>query len=145
MSTFFWKGIIQDCKEYVNLCPICTKTRGGRPLKLIPKQIITRGARERYVVDGWQIYNQLALETGYKWVIDIIDYFSKYMGSFPVADNNAKNALVSIKEFCIYIGFPKILQTDNGSEYCNDIIDAFCTENNIKHIEIQFKLCYNNI
>ena len=56
------------------------------------------------------------------------------MGSFPVADNNAKNALVSKKEFCIYIGFPTILQTDNGSEYCNDIIDTFCAENSIKHI-----------
>ena len=73
-------------------------------------------------------------ESGYKYVIDIIDYFSKYMGSFPVSDNNGKNALLSIKEFCIYIGFPKILQTDNGPEYCNNLIDTFCAENNIKHI-----------
>ena len=78
----------------------------------------------------------LMKESGYKYVIDIIDYFSKYMGSFPVSDNNGKNALLSIKEFCIYIGFPKILQTDNGPEYCNNLIDTFCAENNIKHITI---------
>lgn len=64
----------------------------------------------------------------------MIDYFSKYMGSFPVIDNNSKKALFSIKEFCINIGFPKIQQTDNGAEYCNEIIDTFYSENTIKHI-----------
>ena len=39
-KNYFWKGIIQDCKDYVNLCPICTKNRGGIPLKLIQKQIM---------------------------------------------------------------------------------------------------------
>lgn len=110
------------------------KSRGGKKLKIIPKQIIARGAGERYVVDGWQIYDKLSLESGYKWVIDIIDYFNKYMASFPITDNNAKNALLSIKEFCIFIAFPKILQTDNGAEYCNNLIDNFCMENNIQYI-----------
>ena len=54
------------------------------------------------------------------------------MGSFPVADNNAKNALVSIKEFCYIYRISNV--PTNGSEYCNDIIDTFCAENSIKHI-----------
>lgn len=57
------------------------------------------------------------------------------MGSFPVKENNAENVLLAIKEFCYYVGFPKILQTYNGLEYNNSIIDNFCINNNIKHIK----------
>lgn len=71
----------------------------------------------------------------FKWVIDIIDYFSKYIGSFPIVDNNAINALTSFKEFCIFVDFPTIPQTDNVVEYSNNLIEDFCSENNIRHIK----------
>jgi len=51
--------------------------------------------------------------------MDIIDYFNKFLMSFPVANNDAINTLNSIREFCILIGYPQILQTDNGQEYKN--------------------------
>ena len=86
------------------------------------------------MADGWKLHNELAEITGYRWVIDIIDYFSKFMGSFPITENNAENALISIKEFCSFVGYPKILQTENGLEYANNKIEDFCTDNNIIHI-----------
>ena len=58
------------------------------------------------------------------------------MGSFSITENNANNALISIKEFCYYIGNLKILQTDNTDnslEYVNYIIEEFCKANNISH------------
>ena len=57
------------------------------------------------------------------------------MFSFPIKENNAQNALMAIKEFCYFVGCPKILQTDNGMEYNNSIIEDFCNKNNIKHIK----------
>ena len=39
--------------------------------------------------------------SGFKWVVDIIDYFSKFMGWFTVVENNANNLLNGIKEFSI--------------------------------------------
>ena len=71
--------------------------------------------------------------TGFKQVIDIIDYFSKYIMSFPVVKNDAINSLNSIKQFCILIGKPNIIQTDNGLEFKNASLDEFCLNKNIKH------------
>ena len=65
--------------EYVNLCAACLKNRGGKKIKLNLKQIITKGAKEKYVGDGWQLHETLAEESGFKWIIDIIGHFSKYM------------------------------------------------------------------
>ena len=45
------------------------------------------------------IHTELANEIGYKWVIGIIDHFSKFMSSYPIGNNNAINALIVIKEF----------------------------------------------
>ena len=47
--------------------------------KPIQKKIITKGPKERYVIDGWKLHEDLADISGYTWVIDIIDHFSKYM------------------------------------------------------------------
>lgn len=74
-------------------------------------------------------------KTGYSVVIDIIDYFSKFMTSIPITKNTAENALLAIKEFCSYVGNPQILQTDNGLEYNNSLINGYCKDNNITHIK----------
>lgn len=87
------------------------------------------------MVDGWKLHPAFAEESGYTWCIDIIDYFSKFMGSFPVEENNAKNALNTIKEFCYLVSNPTILQLNNGLEYDNNMIDEFCINNSIKHIK----------
>ncbi len=67
-------------------------------------------------------------------VIDIIEHFSKFMWSYPNSNNDADNILVSLKSFCIQNGYPKILESDNRSEYKNKLIDEFYFSNNIKHI-----------
>ena len=42
--------------------------------------------------------------------------------------------LYCIKNFCMMVGYPKILQSDNGLEYKNNIIKNFCENNNLKQI-----------
>jgi len=68
------------------------------------KKIITKGSKDRYIIDGWKLHEDLAETSGYKWKIDIIDHFSKYMMSFPILNNTANNALTCLKEFYILKG-----------------------------------------
>ena len=70
-------------------CTTCLKLRGGKKITLCPKQIVTKGMKERYVIDGWKLHNELSESSGFKWEVDIIfiDYFSKFMGSFPIVEN----------------------------------------------------------
>ena len=122
-------------KNSVENCTICLKIRGGKKITLAPKNIITKGSRERYVVDGWKLHTELSIQSGFAWVIDIIDYYSKYLGSYPIIQNNAVNVLTAVKEFCFFVGFPKIIQTDNGLEYDNNIFKEFCNKYKITHIK----------
>lgn len=72
--------------------------------------------------------------TGFSYVIEIIDHFSKFLKSYPVKENNSKNALICIKDYCNYVGYPKLIQTDNGLEYKNSTIKEFYEYNKIIHI-----------
>ena len=85
------------------------KLKDGRKIYLLPKIIITKGAKESYSADGWALHEDMKNITFYCVVIDIIDYFSKFMTSIPIKENIAENAPLSIKEFCVYIICPKIL------------------------------------
>ena len=80
----------------------------GEPIKLKPIKIISKGPCERFVIDGWKLPKHLVEITGYEWVIDVIDHFTKYLWSYPVKNNNAQNALYCIKNFCMMVGYPKI-------------------------------------
>ena len=95
---------------------------------------ITKGPLERLVVNGWELDEELKAITGFNWVIDLVDYFSKFIKCIPIKNNNANNILFCLKEFFNYIGKPLIFQTDNGFEYNNSIIINFLESNNVKHI-----------
>ena len=107
----------------------------NKKFNFCPKNILTKGEKERNVSDGWKLHPELCEKTGYSWVLDIIDYFSKFFGSYAIKENNSSNALLAINEFCTYVGYPKILQTDNGLEYNNYLIADFCSSHNIQHIK----------
>lgn len=55
-------------------------------------------------------------------MVDIIDHFSKYLMSIPIENNNTDNILICLKKYFNTLGYPKILQSDNGSEYRNKTI-----------------------
>ena len=54
--------------------------------------------------------------------------------SYAIPKNDSVNCLNCVKQFCLMIGFPNTIQTDNGSEYKNSLFDEFCINKNIKHI-----------
>ena len=93
----FWDSLTNDCKEFVNNCPTCIKLRNHKSLK--PKILIikTKGPKIRYVVDGWKLHKIIASRSGFSWVIDLVDHFSKFMWSYAITNNIAKNILIILK------------------------------------------------
>jgi hypothetical protein len=82
----------------------------GNAIKPKAKVIITKGPLERVVADGWELDEELKTITGFNWVIDLIDHFSKFIKSIPIKNNNVNNILFCLKEFFNYIGKPLIFQ-----------------------------------
>ena len=107
---YYWKSMRNDIINLINECPTCIREKHGISIKAKPGKTTPNGPKDRYAIDGWKIHLSLAIETGFTWIIDIIDYFSKYMMSYAVPKNDSVNCLNCVKQFCLMIGFPNIIK-----------------------------------
>ena len=46
-SKYIWKSLHSDALNYVKECADCIKSKGGKPIKSMPKKIEVKGPKER--------------------------------------------------------------------------------------------------
>ena len=82
-------------------------------------------------MDLWFIPKDICVITNYKYVLDIIGHFSKWMWAFPVKNKTKEEILLKLKTFITALEKPKYLYTDNGCKFKNNLLDNYCNENEI--------------
>ena len=71
---------------------------------------------------------------GYRYVLVIIDNFSKYGWAVPLKNKNAQTIKDSFEKILINSKRkPNLIETDRGKEFYNNIFQDFLNKNNIKH------------
>ena len=83
-NNIYWINIIEDIKNHINKCLTCNKIKKINKNSKIPsKNILSKGPRDRYVADLWYLPPELNSKyTSYKYVLNIIDNFSKFTQSY---------------------------------------------------------------
>ena len=71
--------------------------------------------KERFIIDAVYLSDYIANEDRY--LITMIDHFSKYSWAKLVKNKSADFILLTIKLFFTFYRFPEILQSDNGKEF----------------------------
>ena len=103
-------------------------------------QIFSNRPRERYVTDLINITSDIDDKNHiFNFIINIIDHYSKLVGSYLLIKKNAVNVLNSINNFISIYGEPYIIQCDNGLEYRNKLLDNYCSIRNINLIHSSVK------
>ena len=70
---------------------------------------------------------------GYRYVLVIMDNFSKYGWKIPLKNKNAQTIKDSFENIIINSKRkPNLIETDRGKEFCNNIFQDFLNKNNIK-------------
>ena len=70
---------------------------------------------------------------GYRYVLVIIDNFSKFEWTIPLKNENAQTIKNSFENISISSKRePKIIESDRGEEFYNNIFQDFLNKNNIK-------------
>ena len=128
---YYWKGMLNDIKEYVRSCDKCQ--RRGKPQEKNELHCIK--VKEPFYQIGLDFVGPLpATEKGNKYIIVAVDYFTKYPEAKAVKEATAKEVSTFIYEeiICRHGCVEKIL-TDRGSHFNNKMIQELMEKFKIKH------------
>lgn len=131
-ARYFWPHMKRTVSEYISRCTLCAhfKEKNGR--QFAPVQHITSSKPfERICIDICGPLERTRNDN--KYVLGIIDHFSKYIVLVPLRSVDAKTVARSIwKEWITKFGCPQILFSDSGKVFESELIIELCKECKIK-------------
>jgi len=121
-KNYYWINMNNYVSNYIKSCTICAKIRNIEKTKREKtKTIISHGPKDRYLSDLWVIPDDLSNNSGYKYIMEIVDHFSKFCNAFLLMSKESLEVFSKIKYFIENYGAPKYLVTNNGTEFKNKI------------------------
>jgi len=117
-----YKNITRDIiLLYLQLCEICNKKHAHPKKGLVIKPILSKTFNSRAQVD--LIDMQSNKDGDFKFILVYQDHFTKFVSLRPLKTKTASEVAYNLIDiFCIF-GAPCILQSDNGREFVNHIIN----------------------
>ena len=122
---FYWSGMADDVKDWLRQCTTCMKRKSptGRhhPLGNIP----TGHRWDRIAMDILDVCDPTP--DGYRYILVIADYFSKWTEAFPIKDKCADTvADVLVSKIILRFGMPLVIHSDQGREFENGLMKSLC-------------------
>ena len=123
---FYWARARDDVERWCQACDACAARKG-------PKKR-SRGKLHRYNVGA--PFERIALDIlgplprtsdGNKYILVVIDYFSKWPEAFPIPDQEATTvAEVLVREWISRYGTPLQLHSDRGTNFTSAVFKGLC-------------------
>jgi hypothetical protein len=127
-----WPHFRRDVRDFIRRCPTCQK--------MSPLQGVIRA--NPYTLVSYIPFFRIAMDTigplppsseGHKYIIVIIDTFTRYVELFPAVDVSAQSAASALVSHILRFGVPSELVTDNGSQFVNQVFQHIATHVGFSH------------
>ncbi|CAG2213150.1 unnamed protein product [Mytilus edulis] len=115
-QSYYWPGLQNDVRTYVNGCDKCAKRKSPQKSKRAPMALVeANGPMERIATD---ILGELPeTESGNTYILVVSDYYTKWTESFAMPNMEAKTvAKIIVEEVIVRFGVPHwIIQIKAGN------------------------------
>lgn len=113
---YTWPNMSKDIRKYVKQCIPCARTKVvGRTNKPCLVQRKPIAPMHTLSIDLMGPYTRS--KKGKRYLLVISDTFSRWTDAYPLPQADTKRILSVLQEFCCRYGWPKIVLTDNGSQF----------------------------
>jgi transposase InsO family protein len=126
-----WEDMRRDVINHIKTCRKCQE-RGGPKRNNRKRTIETVDVFERWGID---IVGPLPVtERGNRYIVVAMDYFTRWPEAKPLKSANAETVATFIYEeiICRY-GAPKVIQSDQGTHFVNELIRNLTERFKVKH------------
>ncbi|GJY39624.1 reverse transcriptase domain-containing protein, partial [Tanacetum coccineum] len=117
-SGFYWPTIYRDAHGMVKSCDSCQ-----RQGKILQKDKMPQNAIqvcEIFDVWGIDIMGPFLSSRGNKYILMVVDYFSKWVEAKALPTNDARGVVKILKSLFARFGTPRAIISDHGTHFCND-------------------------
>jgi len=132
----FWNGMNKDIREYVRSCEICQKINSANTLPYGLLHLVHPPSHvfEVICVDFMGPFPTSGKGKLNKYLLVVIDELSKWVELIPMRSARASKVVDFLEDqvFCRF-GTPKIIVSDNGSQFTSKILQKMCKEWKIDH------------
>ena len=125
--SFWWNGIKEDVRKFVSFCHSCQLRRRLRASDRFPITPISRATRpfEMIVTDVIGPIEPPAGPQKFRYVLCIVDSFSRFPSAYLLKDLTAKSACQALLEFFSWAGISSVVISDNGTNFNNALTKEF--------------------
>jgi hypothetical protein len=119
---YFWRGMRKDCVDFCSRCDRCLEFsvvhKGFHPLTSIESRLPMDHV-------GVDLFGPLPTSSsGFNFGLVLVDLFTRFIVVRSLRSKSAADVASELyRIFCI-VGFPRIMQSDNGSEFVNETVKA---------------------
>jgi transposase InsO family protein len=128
-----WPRMRAHVKKFVKECPACQKMRQvNTQIFTHPFSLSTTRPMEELHIDTLSV--GVADSYGNEHILVVIDACSRWVELYPLPDLSAASAAEKLLEQFGRFGQPFIIRSDNGTQFCNDIISELLRMAEITHV-----------
>lgn len=115
---FFWPRLKRDVSSYVRSCHVCQLT--GKPNQKIPVAPLqpipaVSNPFEHLIVDC--VGPLPRSKAGHSFLLTVMCQSTRYPAAYPLRSITAKSVLKALVSFMSIFGIPKVIQSDQGSNF----------------------------
>ncbi|XP_032690005.1 uncharacterized protein K02A2.6-like [Odontomachus brunneus] len=133
---YYWPKMFCEVVEYVKRCDVCQQTKVSQqaPAGLMGRRVV----EAPWTVVAANVMGPLPRsKTGHSYLLVIQDLFSKWVECRALRTANGRLIRAALDDLVLSRwGTPKVLLTDNGTEFVNRNIEEFAKERGIHHATI---------
>jgi hypothetical protein len=126
-----WPHLADDCLNWIKKCVECQKyniaQKGYHPLRAIHAEL----PGDHMAVDTAGPFPATA--DGNTRLLILVDVCTRFVFLKPIRDKMAITVGRAFFDIFCLIGFPRILQSDNGTEFVNSLVSTMTTQLGTKH------------
>ena len=131
-EAFYWPSMVKDVSRHLKNCTICKAVKSAKGRKAPLKPLVVSKPLETIsmdVVGPLPVSNQ-----GNKYIITMMDLFSRWPAAYPVADMTAETVVRCIKTWGGDFGYPESVLTDRGTNFASEVFAKACKALHLNHV-----------
>ena len=132
-KSYFWSTLLKDVMQYVQTCETCQRKKLAKERRPMQDMPMPSSPMEIVGIDTCGPFPVSA--TGNKYVCTIVDHFSGWPEAYAIPDKSANTiAQLLLNDFIPRHGCPRLVISDQGTEYCNALLNQVHKELGISRI-----------